>query len=168
MGMIVWIGGYRNHLLFQDIDIHYVGDNRDNNNNTDNNNNNNNNNNIEDDNIYCLDTYVINSNNEDDDDDDDNNNNDDFFSQLKTLTTEDNDIYRITNYVNNKHNNKNKNKNKNENKNIIFHLINTKTQAIQYIIDNIKLELKININKQNIIKDKLVDKTLSNEKKIKF
>jgi hypothetical protein len=47
--------------------------------------------------------------------------------------------------------------NKNKNKNEIFQPIYTKAQAI-----------KTNINEENIIKDKLVEETLSNEKKIKF
>jgi hypothetical protein len=136
-------------------DIHYAVDSRDNNNT--------NNNNI----IIIEDDDISDDN---DDDDNVNNNNNDFLSQLKTLTTEDNDIYPITNYANNKHKNKNENKhkNKNKNKNEIFQPIYTKAQAIQYIIDNIKFEFKSNKNDENILKNKLSNKTLSNEKKIKY
>jgi hypothetical protein len=153
--------------IYEKID--YVDDNKDNNNNI---HNNNNNNNIQDEYIYRLDTYVNNNNSEENNDDDDddnnvNNNNNDFLSQLKILTTEDNEIYRIINYVDNKHN-KNKNINKNKNENEILQLIYRIVDAIEYIIDNIKLELKTNINEENITKDKLAHETLSNEKNIKL
>jgi hypothetical protein len=70
------------------------------------------------------------------------NNNYNFFSQVKTITDEDNDMYRIINYVhNNRKNNKNKNKNKNKIKSKIRKLINTKVEAIQYIVLNQNLKL---------------------------